>query len=89
MSNVYFRTHRDATDDGANFTRPRSNSLTQDGGTLTRSNSSPDITQLSAYSIDNTLDIPEHVLKVYRADQSYKYFLVHKVIPMKRFHLKL
>jgi len=73
------RTQRDSTDDGAMETRPRSNSLNEDSATLTRSNSSPDVTQLSAYSIDSNLDIPEHVLKVYRADQSYKYFLVHKV----------
>ncbi|XP_067932600.1 rap guanine nucleotide exchange factor 2-like isoform X2 [Watersipora subatra] len=72
------RTTRDSTDLGSSEPRPRSNSLNDDCSTLTRSNSSPDVTQLSAYSIDNNLDIPEHVLKVYRADQSYKYFLVHK-----------
>ena len=80
---VLYRTSsgRDYTDDSmGETTRPRSNSLNDDCGTLTRSNSSPDVTQLpTAYSIDNTLEIPEHVLKIYRADQSYKYFLVHKV----------
>ncbi|XP_022105677.1 rap guanine nucleotide exchange factor 6-like isoform X2 [Acanthaster planci] len=48
------------------------------------SNSNPDLTSIaaipmyesSAYMAGN--DYPEHVLKIYRADQSCKYFLVHK-----------
>lgn len=78
----FFRTSsRDFSDavDGASV-RPRSNSLNDDSSTLTRSNSSPDVSQQAAvYSLDNSIDIPEHVLKIYRADQSYKFFFIHKV----------
>ncbi|XP_013399838.1 rap guanine nucleotide exchange factor 6 isoform X2 [Lingula anatina] len=46
------------------------------------SNSSPDIsaTILGSFAVmdDTRNDFPEHVLKVYRSDQSCKYFLVHR-----------
>ena len=42
-----------------------------------QSHSNPDLSQLS-YE-DWKFDYPEHVLKVYKADQSCKYLLVHKV----------
>ncbi|KAI0211121.1 Rap guanine nucleotide exchange factor 2 [Lamellibrachia satsuma] len=44
--------------------------------------SNPDLTSLGQYvdtGVSAQPDYPEHVLKVYRADQSYKYFLVHRV----------
>jgi len=44
--------------------------------------SNPDLTSLGQYTdpgVSSQPDYPEHVLKVYRADQSYKYFLVHRV----------
>ncbi len=57
------------------------------------SNSNPDLTSISSNSLSvyepeynysshgsGPGDCPEHVLKIYRADQSCKYFLVHKVI---------
>ena len=54
------------------------------------SNSNPDLTSISSLSVNEpeyyssssgtgSGDAPEHVLKIYRADQSCKYFLVHKV----------
>ncbi|ESO87122.1 hypothetical protein LOTGIDRAFT_107273 [Lottia gigantea] len=40
--------------------------------------SNPDLSSLG-FAIDNlTTDFPEHVVKVYRADQSFKYLLIHK-----------
>ena len=49
------------------------------------SNSNPDLTSIASipmYEASTYVggnDYPEHVLKLYRADQSCKYFLVHKV----------
>ncbi|XP_014679992.1 PREDICTED: rap guanine nucleotide exchange factor 2-like [Priapulus caudatus] len=49
------------------------------------SHSNPDLTTIAAamtaggYGVeDGRPDFPEHVLKVYKADQTYKYLLVHK-----------
>ncbi|XP_076369185.1 rap guanine nucleotide exchange factor 2-like isoform X2 [Tachypleus tridentatus] len=49
------------------------------GGTLHHSHSNPDLASLSAYNEPQMWpDFPEHVLKVFRTDQSFKYLLVHK-----------
>ncbi|XP_035225084.1 rap guanine nucleotide exchange factor 2-like isoform X2 [Stegodyphus dumicola] len=47
------------------------------GGGLYHSHSNPDLTSLLP-SDDLRLEFPEHVLKVYRSDQTCKYLLVHK-----------
>lgn len=44
---------------------------------LYQSQSNPDLMSL-CYDDLRCTDYPEHVLKVYKPDQSYKYFLVHK-----------
>lgn len=44
---------------------------------LYHSQSNPDLTQLY-YDDSRASDYPEHVLKVYKADQTFKYLLVHK-----------
>ena len=41
--------------------------------------SNPDLTSAGQYLDDRGRDYPEHVLRVYRADQTCKYFLVHRV----------
>ncbi|XP_033643889.1 rap guanine nucleotide exchange factor 6-like isoform X2 [Asterias rubens] len=54
------------------------------GSTPYLSNSNPDLTSIAAIPMYESStyvggnDYPEHVLKIYRADQSCKYFLVHK-----------
>lgn len=40
--------------------------------------SNPDISSLTL-GVDDRSDYPEHVVKVYRADQSFKFLLIHKV----------
>lgn len=40
--------------------------------------SNPDIT-LAGLSVDDRSDVPEHAIKVFRSDQSFKYLLIHKV----------
>ncbi|XP_067136215.1 rap guanine nucleotide exchange factor 6-like isoform X3 [Centruroides vittatus] len=46
---------------------------------LYHSHSNPDLTSLATYyEHDLKLDYPEHVLKVYRSDQTFKFLLVHK-----------
>lgn len=45
--------------------------------TLYHSHSNPDLTSIY-YEDIRTSDFPEHVLKVYKADQNCKYLLVHK-----------
>ncbi len=42
------------------------------------SQSQPDLISIS-YEDQNVIDYPEHVLKVYKSDQVFKYLLVHKV----------
>ncbi|XP_042895970.1 rap guanine nucleotide exchange factor 2 [Parasteatoda tepidariorum] len=46
-------------------------------GTLYHSHSNPDLTSLTP-SDELRLEFPEHVLKIYRSDQTCKYLLVHK-----------
>lgn len=41
--------------------------------------SNPDLSSAGQYLDDRGRDYPEHVLRVYRADQTCKYFLVHRV----------
>ncbi|XP_064457908.1 rap guanine nucleotide exchange factor 6-like isoform X3 [Ornithodoros turicata] len=52
------------------------------GGQLYHSHSNPDLTSLAVthYDADGVgcRDFPEHVLKVYKADQTCKYLLVHR-----------
>ncbi|XP_044011272.1 rap guanine nucleotide exchange factor 6-like isoform X4 [Aphidius gifuensis] len=45
---------------------------------LYHSRSNPDLTSLYCYDDIRSTDYPEHVLKVYKADQTCKYLLVHK-----------
>ncbi|KAL5018416.1 hypothetical protein ScPMuIL_004138 [Solemya velum] len=40
--------------------------------------SNPDLSSLGVGMDDSKYDFPEHVVKVYRADQSFKYLLIHK-----------
>ncbi|GAB6028163.1 hypothetical protein CHUAL_002370 [Chamberlinius hualienensis] len=48
-------------------------------GSLYHSHSNPDLSSLQGYyDADIRPDYPEHVLKVYRSDQTCKYLLVHK-----------
>ncbi len=44
---------------------------------LSRSN--PDLSSIGGYSDDGRSDYPEHVLKIYKADQTCKYILLHRV----------
>ena len=53
-------------------------------GNLYHSHSNPDLVSLCYEDVRGT-DYPEHVLKVYKSDQTCKYLLVHKVQPA---HLK-
>ncbi|GIY80980.1 rap guanine nucleotide exchange factor [Caerostris extrusa] len=46
-------------------------------GTLYHSHSNPDLTSLNPLD-ELRLEFPEHVLKIYRSDQTYKHLLVHK-----------
>ncbi|XP_076368750.1 rap guanine nucleotide exchange factor 2-like isoform X3 [Tachypleus tridentatus] len=65
----------------ANIQEVRAGSPQRSSGTgsLHHSQSNPDLASLSAY-IESEIksDFPEHVLKVYRADQTFKYLLIHK-----------
>ncbi|XP_020287053.1 rap guanine nucleotide exchange factor 2-like isoform X4 [Pseudomyrmex gracilis] len=45
---------------------------------LYHSKSNPDLTSLYCYDDLRANDYPEHVLKVYKADQTCKYLLIHK-----------
>ena len=56
------------------------------GGTLYHSHSNPDLSSLSALTEPLPLDYPEHVLKVYKSDQTFKFLLVHKVSHSSEFH---
>ena len=45
---------------------------------LRPSRSNPDIASISQYYGPVKSDSPEHVLKIFRSDQTYKYFPVYK-----------
>ncbi|XP_068904541.1 rap guanine nucleotide exchange factor 6 isoform X9 [Tenebrio molitor] len=60
------------TDQVDNFNAP-----TNLGTNLYQSQSNPDLMSICYDDLRGT-DYPEHVLKVYKPDQSYKYLLVHK-----------
>lgn len=46
--------------------------------------SNPDLSSLGGYSDDGRAsDYPEHVLRIYRADQTCKYILLHRVSDVK------
>lgn len=59
----------------------RSASASNYTGNLYHSHSNPDLVSL-CYEDPRGADYPEHVLKVYRSDQTCKYLLVHKVLNM-------
>ena len=41
--------------------------------------SNPDVSSAGLIVDDKPQEFPEHVVKVFRADQSFKYLLIHKV----------
>ena len=41
--------------------------------------SNPDLSSNIMYSEETRNEYPEHVLKIFRSDQTYKYFLVNRV----------
>ncbi|XP_015589946.1 rap guanine nucleotide exchange factor 2 isoform X3 [Cephus cinctus] len=57
---------------------PPGTGLAQTTTNLYHSRSNPDLTSLYCYDDLRAPDYPEHVLKVYKADQTCKYLLVHK-----------
>lgn len=57
---------------------PPGTGLSQTTTNLYHSRSNPDLTSLYCYDDTRAPDYPEHVLKVYKADQSCKYLLVNK-----------
>ncbi|KAL0104370.1 hypothetical protein PUN28_017239 [Cardiocondyla obscurior] len=57
---------------------PPGTGLTQTTTNLYHSKSNPDLTSLYCYDDLRANDYPEHVLKVYKADQTCKYLLIHK-----------
>lgn len=57
---------------------PPGTGLAQQSSNLYHSRSNPDLTTLYCYDDLRVADYPEHVLKVYKADQTCKYLLVHK-----------
>ncbi|XP_051170820.1 rap guanine nucleotide exchange factor 2-like isoform X3 [Leptopilina boulardi] len=57
---------------------PPGTGLTQTTTNLYHSRSNPDLTSLYCYDDLRAPEYPEHVLKVYKADQTCKYLLVHK-----------
>ncbi|XP_072745032.1 rap guanine nucleotide exchange factor 2 isoform X6 [Anoplolepis gracilipes] len=59
-------------------TPPGTTGLSQTTTNLYHSKSNPDLTSLYCYDDLRANDYPEHVLKVYKADQTCKYLLIHK-----------
>ncbi|XP_026823676.1 rap guanine nucleotide exchange factor 2 isoform X6 [Ooceraea biroi] len=57
---------------------PPGTGLVQTTTNLYHSKSNPDLTSLYCYDDLRANDYPEHVLKVYKADQTCKYLLIHK-----------
>ncbi|XP_076227228.1 rap guanine nucleotide exchange factor 2 isoform X8 [Nomia melanderi] len=57
---------------------PPGTGLSQTTTNLYHSKSNPDLTSLYCYDDLRAPDYPEHVLKVYKADQTCKYLLIHK-----------
>lgn len=64
------------TADSASLANNNSNKHTNNSHTLYHSHSNPDLTTI--YFEERVSDYPEHVLKVFKADQNCKYLLVHK-----------
>lgn len=66
------------------YTKPsrKSSTSSSSSSTLGPSNhmsaSNPDLSSLTL-GVEDKNDFPEHVVKVYRADQSFKFLLIHKV----------
>ena len=67
------------SDESLNHTRKSS---TSSGSSTSMSNhlsaSNPDMSSVGLIS-DSGSDMPEHVVKVFRSDQTFKYLLIHKV----------
>lgn len=57
---------------------PPGTGLAQTATNFYHSRSNPDLTSLYCYDDLRAPDYPEHVLKVYKSDQTCKYLLVHK-----------
>lgn len=64
-----------------------SSSSSNTGGMISShlSASNPDITSIGLI-VDDRSDMPEHVIKVYKSDQSFKYLLIHKVCVPQQFY---
>lgn len=65
------------TENTGNSNKSSCNATNSNNYNLYHSQSNPDLTSIY-YDDLRTSDYPEHVLKVYKADQSCKYLLVHK-----------
>lgn len=63
---------------GIPHTPPGTGLAGQNATNLYHSRSNPDLTSLYTYDDLRAPDYPEHVLKVYKSDQTCKYLLVHK-----------
>ncbi|XP_074649386.1 rap guanine nucleotide exchange factor 6-like isoform X2 [Tubulanus polymorphus] len=67
---------------GSHIVRSRNSSFSgpssSSGMSMHLSASNPDLSSVGYGFDDSRNDFPEHVVKVYRADQTCKYFLVHK-----------
>ena len=81
-----------SADDATSFSRLRKNSASSNNSSpshtpsLTHSHSNPDLT----LSFDDARsEFPEHVIKVYKADQAFKYLLIHRVRDVTPFKLNL
>ncbi|XP_076766501.1 rap guanine nucleotide exchange factor 2 isoform X2 [Xylocopa sonorina] len=59
-------------------TPPGTGGVSQTTTNLYHSKSNPDLTSLYCYDDLRAPDYPEHVLKVFKADQTCKYLLIHK-----------
>lgn len=71
-----------SADDASTVSRLRKNSASSNNSSpshtpsLTHSHSNPD---LSLAFDEARSEFPEHVIKVYKADQAFKYLLIHRV----------
>lgn len=64
------------TDIDDNLSKQNSSNLLT--ASVYHSHSNPDLTSILYYDDPRSSDFPEHVLKVYKSDQTCKYLLVHK-----------
>ena len=68
--NIFQLSRKSSTSSGSSSNTGMSNHL---------SASNPDLSTTGLIIDDKPNDFPEHVVKVFRADQSFKYLLIHKV----------